>query len=399
MHSLVGRRSYSSDVTIGRSGSRLGAGITLAELDAEPYAILASLREDEPVSWVPVLNGWIVTRRDLCIDVMRDADTFTVDDPRFSTAQVVGRSMLSLDGEEHRRHRDPFAAAFRRPEVLERFTDRVQDEARALVNGLAPQGHAEVRRDVAGPLAVRVVAAALDLREVEPGVVLGWYDEIVAAVDRVSAGGEIGVPARDAVASLDRHVGETIAQGDGVLAQATATLTPPEVVSNAAVMMFGGIETSEGMTTSLFWHLLTTPGALDAVLADRSLVANAVDESLRLEPAAGRVDRYSTIEVELGGATIPRGDLVIVSLTAANRDPATFSSPDTYDLRRPNARAHLAFAQGPHACVGLHLARLETQSAIEAALDGWPGLRLGDGATAPSGVGFRKPRVLPVHWD
>ena len=176
-------------------------------------------------------------------------------------------------------------------------------------------------------------------------------------------------------------------------------MSPSEVVSNAAVMMFGGIETSEGMTTSLFWHLLTTYGALDAVRNDRSLIANAVEESLRMEPAAGRVDRYATTDVELGGAQIPRGDLVIVSLTAANRDPTTFPEPDTFDLTRPNARLHLAFAQGPHACVGLHLARLETQSALEAALDGWPGLRLGDGATAPSGVVFRKPRSLPVRWN
>ena len=386
-------------MTTVRSGSRLGADITLAELDAEPYAVLAGLREHEPVSWVPELDGWVVTRRDLCIEVMRDAETFTVDDPRFSTAQVVGPSMLSLDGAEHRRHRDPFAAAFRRSEVLERFTDRVQDEARTLVDGLAPNGQAEVRRDLAGPLAVRVVTAALDLLDVEPAAVLGWYDEIVAAVDRVSAGGDIGQRARDAVASLDRHVGRTLAEGDGVLSGATATLDPSEVVSNAAVMMFGGIETSEGMTTSLFWHLLTTPGALDALRNDRSLIINAVEESLRLEPAAGRVDRYATTEVEIGGARIPRGDLVIVSLTAANRDPATFPEPDTFDLARPDSRLHLAFAQGPHACVGLHLARLETQSAVEAALDGWPGLRLGDGATAPTGVVFRKPRSLPVRWD
>jgi cytochrome P450 len=386
-------------MTVGRSGSRLGTSITLAELDVEPYAVLARMREQEPVSWVTVLDGWVVTRRDLCIEVMRDAETFTVDDPRFSTARVVGPSMLSLDGAEHRRHRDPFASAFRRTEVVERFTGRVQAAARALVDGLAPKGRAEIRRDLAGPLAVRVVAAALDLIDVEPAVVLGWYDEIVAAVDCVSAGGDIDQRARDAVASLDRHVGRTIAEGSGVLAEATAALAPTEVVSNAAVMMFGGIETSEGMTTSLFWHLLTTPGALDAVREDRSLIANAVEESLRLEPAAGRVDRYATADIELGGSMIRRGDLVIVSLTAANRDPATFPSPDEFDLTRPNARVHLAFAQGPHACVGLHLARLETQSAIEAALDGWPGFRLDEGATAPSGVVFRKPRSLPVRWD
>lgn len=389
---------YSQPVTPDPDSSPLGAALTLRDLEIDPYDALARMREGEPVSWVPVLDGWVVTRRDLCIDVMRDAERFTVDDPRFSTARVVGPSMLSLDGDEHRRHRDPFAAAFRRSDVMERFADRVGAEARELVRALAPRGRAEVRRDLAGPLAVRVVAAALELVDVEPKVVLGWYDEIVAAVDRVSAGGEIGPRAPEAVAALDRHVGATIDHGGGVLTQATATLSQAEVVSNAAVMMFGGIETSEGMTTSLFWHVLTTAGALDAVVADRSLIANAVEESLRLEPAAARVDRYATADVELGGASIRRGDLVIVSLTAANRDPEPFPDPDVFDIARPNARTHLAFAQGPHACVGLHLARLETQAAFEAALDGWPDLRLEDGATAPTGVVFRKPRSLPVAW-
>jgi cytochrome P450 len=282
---------------------------------------------------------------------------------------------------------------------MERYAARVQEAARALVAAHASAGHAEVRRDLAGPLAVRVVAAALDLMDVEPTVVLGWYDEIVAAVDRVSAGGEIGPRAPEAVASLDRHVSETIGHGSGVLAKATDTLSRSEVVSNAAVMMFGGIETSEGMTTSLFWHVLATPGVLDSLATDRSLTANAVEESLRLEPAAGRVDRYATADVELGGADIRRGDLVIVSLTAANRDPAFFPDPDTFDLTRANARQHLAFAQGPHACVGLHLARLESLEALGAALDGWPRLRLDVGATLPTGVVFRKPRHLPIVWD
>jgi cytochrome P450 len=383
----------------GVTTTSLGAAVTLAELDTNPYPVLARLRESEPVSWIPVLDGWLVTRRDLCIEVMRDAERFTVDDPRFSTARVVGPSMLSLDGAEHRRHRDPFAAGLRRPQVMEQFTDRVRAEAVGLVERLTPAGHAEIRRELAGPLAVRVVAAALDLVDVEPSVVLGWYDEIVGAVDRVSAGGEIGDRAPAAVAELDRHVAATIDRGAGVLANATTALARPEIVSNAAVMMFGGIETSEGMTTSLFWHVLSTPGALEAVLADRTLVANAVEESLRLEPAAGRVDRYATADVDIGGATIPRGDLVIVSLTAANRDPETFPDPDRFDAQRENARSHLAFAQGPHACVGLHLARLETQVALEAALDRWPGMRLHADATPPSGVVFRKPKRLPVSWD
>ena len=381
------------------SRSSLGAALTLELLDTDPYGALARLQEREPVSWVPVLDGWLVTRRDLCIEVMRDAGLFTVDDPRFSTSQVVGLSMLSLDGAEHRRHRDPFASAFRKPEVMARFAQRVELEARRLVEALTPTGQAEIRRDLAGPLAVNVVANALDLLDTEPGVVLGWYDEIVAAVDLVSAGGEIGPGAREAVNALERHVAGTIEHGSGVLAQATATLTPAEVVSNAAVMMFGGIETSEGMTTTLFWHLLTNPDQLAALQADRSLGANAVEESLRLEPAAARVDRYATSDTELAGASIRQGDLVIVSLTAANRDPATFLDPQAFDISRPNARSHLAFAQGPHACVGVHLARLETQSALDAVLDGWPRIQIEPGSTPPTGVIFRKPRALPVRWD
>ena len=376
-----------------------GAALTLQQLDADPYGWLAQMRASEPVSWVPVVDGWLVTRRDLCIDVMRDAELFTVDDPRFSTARVVGPSMLSLDGSEHRRHRDPFADAFRKPEVMRRFAFQVEGEARQLVTTLAPTGSAEIRRDLAGPLAVKVVANALDLLDVEPGEVLGWYDEIVAAVDRVSAGGDVGPGARAAVETLDAHLTRSMRRGTGALAKATETLSPSEVASNAAVMMFGGIETSEGMTTTLFWHLLTNPGQLAALRTDRSLIGNAVEESLRLEPAAARVDRYATADTELGGAWIAQGDLVIVSLTAANRDPATFPDPDVFDITRPNARLHLTFARGPHACVGLHLARLESQSALETALDGWTGISIEAGSTPPSGVVFRKPKTLRVRWD
>jgi cytochrome P450 len=381
------------------TGYPLGAALTLETLDADPHPRLAALREREPVSWVPVLDGWLVTRRDLCIEVMRDAERFTVDDPRFSTGQVVGPSMLSLDGDQHRRHRDPFAEALRGPELRERLARRVAQEADRLVGTLAPTGRAEIRRDLAGPLAVNVVADALDLLDVAPGTVLGWYDEIVAAVDRVSVGQEIGPDARAAVSALARHVAGTIQQDRGVLAEAARRLTTAEVVSNAAVMMFGGIETSEGMTTTVFWYLLTNPDQMAALQADRTLGANAIEESLRLEPAAGRVDRYATSDVELADAHIRGGDLVIVSLTAANRDPSTFPGPDDFDISRPNARSHLAFAQGPHACVGSHLARLETQAALDAALDGWPGMHLDHGATPPTGVVFRKPKSLPVRWD
>jgi cytochrome P450 len=145
-------------------------------------------------------------------------------------------------------------------------------------------------------------------------------------------------------------------------------------------------------------HLLLHPAALAAVRADPSLVAAAVEESLRLEPAAAVVDRYATADLQLGGAEIRRGDLVRVSIAGANRDPEVVAAPDEFDLTRPNLRSQLAFAQGPHVCIAMDLARLEARTAVTAVLTSLPNLRLAE-TVEPSGLVFRKPQSLRVEWD
>jgi cytochrome P450 len=167
------------------------------------------------------------------------------------------------------------------------------------------------------------------------------------------------------------------------------------------VLLFGGIETTEGMIASAVAHLLADPAELARVRADPGRLPAVVEESLRLEPAAAVVDRYATADAELGGARIAAGDLVRVSLTAANRDPSTFPDPDRFDPGRPNARRHLAFAGGPHVCIGMHLARLEAHTALEVLLERLPGLRLAEpGAPPPArGLVFRKPAEVRVCWD
>jgi cytochrome P450 len=375
----------------------LGQASTIAELTADPYRLLARLRAAEPVSWLPELDGWLVTRHELAVRVMRDARAFTVDDPRFSTAQVVGPSMLSLDGAEHTRHRAPFAGHFRPGEVADRYQDFVVAEAGRLVDRLRPAGEAEIRRGLAGPLAVAVMAWSLGLPGDATDRMLAWYDAIVAAVDDISAGRQPGTAAAEAVGELRDSV-ETATTGRSALLTGAATaLDLPEVVSNAAVLMFGGIETTEGMVASAVAHLLGHRDQLVLVERDRSLVPAAVEESLRLEPAAAVVDRYAVHDVELGDATVRRGDLVRVSLTAANRDPAVFDDPDSYDVRRTNLRQHLAFAHGPHFCVAADLARLQARVAVETMLDRLPGLELNSPAV-PRGLVFRKPAAVDVRW-
>jgi cytochrome P450 len=375
----------------------LGAGVTIAGLEADPHALLACLRASEPVSWLPAIDGWLVTRRDLALAAMRDAAAFTVDDPRFTTAQVVGESMLSLDGADHDRHRAPFVAGLRLGEVRRRMAAAVAEEAERLAGELAPSGEGELRRGFAGPLAAAAVTRALGLDGAATGAVLGWYDAIVAAVTDLSAGRPAGAAAARAVAELGEAVRPALQAGGGL---GGTGLSDTEVTSNAAVLLFGGIETTEGMIANAVVHLLEHPEALAAVRADPGLLPAAVEESLRLEPAAAVIDRYATRDSELGGAAIAAGELVRISITAANRDPETFADPDRFGLARVNAGRHLAFAAGPHVCVGVHLARLEAHVALATLLERLPGLRL-DPERPPAirGLVFRKPAELHVRWD
>lgn len=376
----------------------MGESATLDELAADPHALLARLRAAEPVSWLPVLGGWLVTGYDLALRVLRDPATFTVDDPRFSTAQVIGPSMLSLDGAAHARHREPFVPPFRPGQVRDRFAGFVEREAERLISAIRPAGAVELRSEVAGPLAVAVVAEALGLVGVEPAMVLSWYAAIVHAVSEVTAGRSAPAEAAGAFGALRASVEHTIAVGHGpVLGEAARGLGRSEVVSNAAVLMFGGIDTTEGMIVNAVRHLLLHPEA--GITTDPGLLANAVEESVRLEPAAAVVDRYATADVTLGAAEVRREDLVRVSITGANRDPAVFPDPDRFDVRRANARSNLAFAQGPHFCLGAQLARAETAIAVRLLLDRLPGLRLDPAHPhAPHGLVFRKPPALHVRW-
>jgi len=368
--------------------------VTVDELQADPHPALARIR---PIGWIDAVQAWFVTCRALALQVLREPETFTVDDPRFSTAQVVGPSMLSLDGARHKAHRDPFESPFTLAETRRRFTGPVQQTVAELMSGLEPP--ADLRTTLAGPLSVAVVALSLGLPPASASTVLEWYTAISDSVSGVSAGRPVTADGAAAFAELHKHVAAGIDSADSLIAAAAhAGLGVDEVVANAAVLMFGGIETTEGMITNALWHLLTHPDQLELVLADRSLLANAIEESLRLEPAAAVVDRYATRDIELAGAFIRRGDMVTVSLAGAGRDPEVFAEPDTFDVRRSNARRHLAFASGPHICLGMHLTRLETLAAVDAGL-GLPGLRLLPDSPPPRGLVFRKPPALKVSWD
>lgn len=375
--------------------TRPGETVTAEELSADPHPILHRLRSEEPVSWVPALDAWLVTSHELCVEVMRDPESYTVDDPRFSTGQVIGPSMLSLDGLEHRRHRDPFAGPFRAARIRE-LTDYTTARANDLVANALSDGSCDLRSRVAAPLAVTVMAKVLDLANVDTEEVVAWYRDIVDAVHLVTAGGDVpasGLQAFDDLAKAVRASSTTSTLLGSV--QDAGSLSLDEIASDVAVLLFGGIVTAESSSAIAYRYLLDDPDLSDLVDGDRSLVAPFVEETFRIEPSAGAVDRYATRDVTLGGVDITAGDLVRVSLSAANRDPSVFDDPDLLDINRKNHGMSLTFARGPHACLGIHLARLEVVAAVEALLDhpgGWTAGELDE----VTGLVFRVPETVPV---
>ncbi len=381
------------------------ADLALADLERDPHPLLADARHRHPVVWVPALDGWLVLTRAAVLAAMRDDAGLTVDDPRFSTGRITGPSMLSTDGPEHARHRRPFARAFRLDAIRGRFTPTADAEAARLVRAVAADGAADLRAALAGPLAARMMLVALGLDGPDAGDVLDWYARIVDAVTRITAGEDVPADGREAYRALGEAIRASLAAEGGAetllgsaLADA-ADLDEEELVANAAVLLFGGVETTDGMISNLLHHLLAEPGLVARVAADDALADGAIEESLRLEPAAAVVDRYAARDLEIGEARIRRGDLVVLSMASANRDEAVFPDPDRFDPARANARLHTTFATGPHVCLGMHLARLEARAAL-AALGTLPGLRADPAApSAPTGLVFRKPPVVRALWD
>jgi cytochrome P450 len=373
---------------------------TVEQLSGDPHPYLAELRAESPVAWVSSLGTWLVTGRDEALEVMRDSARFTVDDPRFTTARVVGPSMLSLDGAEHDRHRSAFSATFRPAVTRERMGQRVDEIATRLVGEAVRSGTGDVRRSVAAPLAAQVIIEVLGLVDTTVEEVTDWYGAIVTEVSALTRD-----PARVAdptlMEGLRAAIAASVVDQSSVLGECRhqAGLTDAEFASNVAVVMFGALETSEAMIANLLWHVLGDAEVEQQLRATPDLRDRAIEESLRLEPGAAVVDRYAVRSTEVAGIEIGRRDPVTVSLAAANRDPAAHLEPNRFSLDRGAEPSHLAFATGPHACLGAYLARMEARAALDAVFASTARPTLDPRASEPpSGLVFRKPEKVVVEW-
>ncbi|WP_197037800.1 MULTISPECIES: cytochrome P450 [Actinomycetes] len=177
-------------------------------------------------------------------------------------------------------------------------------------------------------------------------------------------------------------------------------LTDAEIHNSLMNLLLAGNETTTSLLTNLIWRLLEVPSRWEELLADRSLVDSAIEESLRFDSPVLGMFRTSLHDVELGGVEIGPKSKIMVNYGAANRDPDIFSDADQFLIDRPRdeLRQHIAFGKGPHVCPGAELSRLETRVALNALLDRFPALKLNGGNSRIEPFNFWGRRTLPVSW-
>ncbi len=336
--------------------------------------------------------------------VLRDGDLFSSQGYAVVMGEVMGHTILEMDEPEHHTYRGIVQQAFSRKTMerweVEAITPIVDEHIDAFVD----RGRAELVRELTFPFPVRVIARLLGL----PNSEMARFHRLAVELISVGFDRDRGLAASQA---LSEYFGAILADRRktpaddlmSTLAQAELDgqrLTDDEIFAFLRLLLPAGAETTYRSSGSLLFGLLNDPAQLDAVRRDRGLIPQAIEEGLRWEPPLLTIIRTATRDTEVEGVPVSQGSMIIVNMGSANHDEKYWTDPDTFDIFRPQ-RQHLAFAFGPHMCLGMHLARMETRIVLERLMDRLPGLRLDPDEPAPfiTGMTFRNPDRLPVVWD
>jgi len=384
-----------------------------ADGDASPYPGFVEARAAGAVhgSGVDISDGWdsagaVFTAYtfDAVQKILTDGEAFSSGGYGDIMGVVMGRSILEMDEPEHHTYRSILQQAFTRGEMARWETELVGPLVNSMIDQFADDGHADLVRQLLFPFPVAVIAALLglpaeDLPEFHRlaveliGVTVDWDRALASSAklrDYFS-----GIVAERRVHPADDMISVLAnAEQDG------QRLTDEEIFAFLRLLLPAGAETTYRSSSNLLYGLLTHRDQFGALHADRTLMPQAIEEGLRWEPPLLLIARSATRDTEVCGTAIPAGASVIVMLGSANRDETRWPDPARFDIFRER-RPHAAFAYGPHLCLGMHLARMETQVALNALFDRLPGLRLDPAAGDQyiSGSVFRAPPRLEVVWD
>jgi cytochrome P450 len=377
----------------------------------DPYPELARSRRECPVQRLDMSNMphdeakpvFFVYRYDDVLRVLRDGETYSSGQIiELLMGDVMGKHiMLGMDDPEHRRYRDLVSTAFRRDAIARWETGLVAPIAGALIDNFADRGHAELVREFTFPFPAQVIAGMLGLPREDFRQFQRWSIAILSVFTKreeaIAASAEVKEYLARTLADRRREPRDDLISDLADAELAGEKLTDEEIFSFLRLLLPAGVETTYRSTGNLLFSLLSRPGQLEAVRADRSLIPAAIEETVRYEAPLLNITRIATKDASVGGVDIPEGSTVMTMLAAANRDESRWAYPDDFDIHR-ETRPSVGWGQGPHICLGMHLARVEMRTALNLLLDRLPNLRLdpsGDDLHIKGQV-FRSPTSLPV---
>jgi cytochrome P450 len=325
------------------------------------------------------------------------ADVVPVDEHTSMRDAILKSSMLVMNGPPHRRYRALVQPSFTPARMTWWIDHWIDETVQSLIDGFVHDGRADLNVEFAALIPVATITSSFGLSidqalEVRSSL-LGLGGRNMVELLRPVIATRREEPQDDLVSVLCQA---EVTDDDGT----TVRLNDTEILAFSFLLLTAGSGTTWKQMGTTLLALLTTPGALDAVRADRSLVKLAVEESLRWEPTDPAFGRWVARDTEIAGVRIPAESVVHVVLGAANRDPARWERPDEFDITR-KLQQSFAFGNGPHICLGMHVARAEMHTAINAVLDRLPNLRLDPDAEPASIFGLyeRGPTHVPAIWD
>lgn len=360
----------------------------------DPYSFLRRLRAEEPVHRSRELGAWVVTSYDEGQRALTDDDHFS-SDPTHDSGELgamvrrqratmpLGHSPIlgNSDPPEHTRLRAVVNRAFT-PRALAGFQGQAETMVRDLLQGWRPGEPFEVMAGLAQPFAVTTVLAYLGVPPAGIVRFRAWSFEIMAARsgDADADGVRRAVRARAEMEAYLRAESPGGVMGELLTAEQEGQITFDDLVMLAIHISFAGNGPTAYAIGNALLALATHREQFDALREDPGLVRGAVEECLRFDTPTHVVNRFVTAPTELGGRKLRPGEMVAVVIGGANRDPARFPDPDTFDVRR-DATGQLAFGHGIHFCLGAPLARLELAALLSGVRERFATLRL-----APDGL-------------
>jgi cytochrome P450 len=362
----------------------------------DPYPGYARLRARGSLVRLPI--GAISADHAVCDSILRDPATRTATAARNDTSDLplferwlssrpdfgdlvdpLGtESMIGLDGSDHSRLRGLVSAVFT-PSAVARLRGRLQATAERLVDGAVARGRADLMHEVAGLFPVLAICEVLGIPDDDHLQFKEWGSAIARELDAMPTWPQQR-RAVEAVAAMSEYVVALAAErrrepGEDLFSQLVLheqgddSLSERELVATTMLLLFAGFETTVNLIGNGTLALLEHPDQFAWLREDLGRVPAAVEEMLRYDAPVQFVVRFAGRRLPALDGVVEPGDLVVLALGAANRDPAVFDDPDRLDLARSNARRHLSFASGPHYCLGAPLARLEAELVFTALLE------------------------------